>query len=487
MISSIRTNLKRAWCNDPFRTAFIFFIFAYSLLILFSYPAIFWGDTPSQIAQGFNAPEETSDYLRLLSPNRLLNNHHPVVHTILIHLFLLIGKSVFDSYNVGIFLFSLFQLMLILLLLSKTMAYLQYRQVPFRWLAILMLYYALSPRLQNHMMLVTKDIPYGAGMLLFLISIDDIINNGIVDSHSSLKSIFAASAFMIIFRNEGIYVVFISLSFIALRKKELRKSLLSIVLLLLLLWNIITGLIYPALLITPGSRREMLSIPFQQTARYVKTYPSEITEDEKQAINAVLDYDSLAELFVYNRSDSVKSTFNEDATTEELLTYFNAWFHMFLKHPLNYIATTMHHIEDLWNPFTERMYRVPYNDSSHLMSHTNQLCHGYVETDFHYPSVLQPFRSLYEKAGELLSRIPPISLLSHPWFYFYSTVFVLTLFIRKKEFDGCSLFLPIILQFLVCMAGPVVGVFRYMFPMALCIPVALLLGMQDMKEKIRHQ
>ena len=45
--------------------------------------------------------------------------------------------------------------------------------------------------------------------------------------------------------------------------------------------------------ITPSSIRETLSIPFQQTARYVSNYEDEVTEKEKKTIDKVLVYDTL--------------------------------------------------------------------------------------------------------------------------------------------------------------------------------------------------
>ena len=47
--------------------------------------------------------------------------------------------------------------------------------------------------------------------------------------------------------------------------------------------------------VLPGSAKEMLSIPFQQTARYVTKYSDEVTEEEKDATNNVLQYDNLKE------------------------------------------------------------------------------------------------------------------------------------------------------------------------------------------------
>ena len=45
--------------------------------------------------------------------------------------------------------------------------------------------------------------------------------------------------------------------------------------------------------INEGSIKEALSIPFMQTARYVVAYDSEVTEEERNAINNVLEYDTL--------------------------------------------------------------------------------------------------------------------------------------------------------------------------------------------------
>ena len=42
--------------------------------------------------------------------------------------------------------------------------------------------------------------------------------------------------------------------------------------------------------IEPGGIQEALSLPFQQTARYVKEHEEEVTQEEKEAIKGVLAY-----------------------------------------------------------------------------------------------------------------------------------------------------------------------------------------------------
>ena len=57
------------------------------------------------------------------------------------------------------------------------------------------------------------------------------------------------------------------------------------------------GKISTAIGVEPGSVRAMLSIPLQQTARYVTTYPEDVTKEEKEALEAVLDYENLSEIY----------------------------------------------------------------------------------------------------------------------------------------------------------------------------------------------
>lgn len=62
----------------------------------------------------------------------------------------------------------------------------------------------------------------------------------------------------------------------------------------------------PSLEIANTSVREMLSVPFQQTARYAKYYGDEISEEDKEIIDKVLGYDDLGERYEPDLSDKVK-------------------------------------------------------------------------------------------------------------------------------------------------------------------------------------
>ena len=103
--------------------------------------------------------------------------------------------------------------------------------------------------------------------------------------------------------------------------------------------------------VADGSRKEMLSIPFQQTARYLKEYPDDVTESEENAIEKILDYGSLAENYNPEISDHVKDTFNNSATTQDMVNYFKAWVSMFLRHPDVYFQATFNNTYGYYYPF----------------------------------------------------------------------------------------------------------------------------------------
>ena len=112
-------------------------------------------------------------------------------------------------------------------------------------------------------------------------------------------------------RNNGIYVVIISFIVLLISKtmKSYKKSVAFMLALIMLLYYGMNAWVYPMLNVQKGSTREMLSLPFQQTARYLRDNPQDVTEDEKKIISAVLDYEKIPELYNPNIADYARNTF----------------------------------------------------------------------------------------------------------------------------------------------------------------------------------
>lgn len=99
--------------------------------------------------------------------------------------------------------------------------------------------------------------------------------------------------------------------------------------------------VFPLLNVEPGGKQEVLGPLFQQTARYVVEYADEVTEEERAAIDAVLEYDNLAEQYTFDFQDEVKYRFRIDATSEDIANYLRVWAAQGLRHPESYVAATM--------------------------------------------------------------------------------------------------------------------------------------------------
>lgn len=462
--------------QHPYLFVYLLFFIAYLPYIIASYPAIFWGDTAAQIEQGYNLPGATPNFLKLLNENVFLNQHYPVVHTLLLHVCLVTGNALFGSFNIGVFIYAIIQFIFMATIVAYIVNYFYSNNVPITVLLAFIAYYIFHPRINNHMFMVTKEIIYGGFTMLFVTSTfglmkaepkDNIIKQTII--------LFIGGIGVCLFRNEGIIVVGATLVIAIVASIDRRKSFAAVLLGIMLVTQLLTRVVYPAFDITPGSRREMLSVPFQQTALYLNRHADEVTDEERKAISGVANYDTLSKCYEWNTADPAKSLFDDYCSNEQLKEYLKVWFLMFFKHPDTYFDATLHQIYGYYYPPAGFLYRVPYNDSEKLMTDANIRC-KVVGTDFHHPKFLQKYRTLYEKGFELLARIPPFILLTLSATYLWCLIILVFYYIRTRRKHSLIASIPLILQFLAMFAGPLGGnSFRYIYSIVVSIfPLAII-------------
>ncbi len=463
--------------KHPYLSVYLMFLIVDLPYMIATYPAMFWGDAPAQIMQGYNLKDETASYLKLLNEGVYLNQHHPVPHTLLIHACVALGKNVFGSYNFGIFLYAFLQFSFITLVIAYIAHYFYEKQVPKLLIMVMLVYYMLSPRIQNHMFLVTKDIIYGGFTMLFMVSFFDLLTTeGDKVKMSRVLTTAVAGLGVFLFRNEGEYVAgaVMILAFIFTRGK--RRYIAGIAIALFAILFFINGVIYPAFNVSPGSRRERMCLPSEQTALYLLRHADEVTDEEKEIIGKVFNYEEMLEAYTPKRADLPKSKFNEYCSDAELMDYYKVWIKMFFKHPQTYLEATLYQTYGYFYPSAGFLYRVPYQDSTWLMQHTNNKC-AEIGADFHHPEVLKWYRWFYEKAFELIARIPPVLLLSISATYFWSLFVFAFYFIRNKRWSALIISVQLFMQYAVCLAGPLDGTcFRYIYPMAMSLMPLLYMG-----------
>lgn len=176
------------------------------------------------------------------------------------------------------------------------------------------------------------------------------------------------------------------------------------------------------------SPKEMFSLPFQQTARYVKEYGDEISEEEREIIAKVLDYDSLAEIYEPMTADPVKTTYRS-GSAGDLTAYFKVWLKEFFRHPLCYVEATWNQNYYVFAPYVDN---VVYNKNCLVGSELEYDKEYYSWLNFQIPEKMEGLANVTVKLYSLLTTAPVIGMFSNVAFYVI-LMFVLLHFIRLEK------------------------------------------------------
>lgn len=188
-----------------------------------------------------------------------------------------------------------------------------------------------------------KDTLFCLGLVPFMILLlDGVRTRGHTLATPGRTIVFCALAiWLVLTKKTGVYIVVPTLLFFGLycARERWQPAIISMVVGAgcFAVWQL---LVLPMLGVAPGPRKELFSLPFQQTARVVALYPGDVTPEEHAAIDAVLYYDSLHEQYRFDTADSVKDNY-KDLSGEALVPYFKAWLAMGLRHPGAYATATL--------------------------------------------------------------------------------------------------------------------------------------------------
>lgn len=267
---------------------------------------------------------------------------------------------------------------------------------------------------------------------LFIFKLIEFIK-AINDNKKSFVGIGMFSAMLIIclYRNgTTVIVVFTMLFLIISYRKELGNivNILDFMLMVIVLCICFNSIIVPAMGITKGNKEEALSIPLQQTARYVLEHGDEITEEEKSIINSVLPYDVLAEKYNPERSNNIKYNFNNEADTETLQAYFRVWLKQFLKHPDTYIQATLSNTSGYWSA-DKKPYLEPANYS---ISKAKAVDRG--EFNLYFSDSTEALRDFLQGISNVIWELPSIGMLYSNGLYNYILLYCCAVMLSIKKY-----------------------------------------------------
>lgn len=441
----------------PFVITFIFLCICWTIPIILKYPAGICWDASWQIDQGMG--------------NTILTSHHPVFHTMLMAWFVKFGMQL-HSANVGIFLFCVVEAIILALIFSFAIKCLVDLQAKYWSILLAAIFFGFSPFITGYVGTVIKDVYFVAMCVLYITTlIVYAADRELFWSKCYYSILFVlATVGMVLFRNNGLYMcapTALALMVYEFKKRD-NKFVKHIVIIAMSCILAVTASKTLTHIYQPekGSIAEALSLPIQQTSRYVKIYGNEVTEKEKKIINKVLPYDQLGELYNPYISDPVKAHFNRSATGDDLKQYLNVWWRQFLKHPTCYVKATVQQSIVLIYP--------GYNNYAYYLNSNADNYNYQKEQYFTTPRKIALLQQKYFKYLVGCHSVPIISLLNNMALYIMGMFCLLIFSWKKHNYNSMFFFIPLILSVLIIVAAPCIRWHvRYAFPVIYTFPLIL--------------
>lgn len=410
-----------------------------------------------------------------------MTGHHPLPVTMVMGFFMQMGRIFFHSDNAGIFLYTVIQFVVQSIVLSYAFCVFKKISVPMwmRWGGLF--FYALFPFVPNWGISYCKDTGYYISFLLFiLVSIDVFIKgNGKAEKWQRMIWILALVC-IAAFRNDGRYVVGISVLALMLFYREYWKTYIIGIGTVIVFLVLVESVYMPLRKIPAGSIREALSIPLMQTAYYVKEYPEEVTKEEEVILLSVFSVENLKEISdVYDSeiSDDVKGLFKEYPRKEEVSAYFNVWWAQLRKHPMSYIWTYLEHCDGYFNP-VKKSYEDIIGWFKILDSQSR--CDQYLEIYFGMED--RWLRDKMENWTYILYNMPLIGLLYHPGTHTWIMSCCLGYLLWKRRKRESAILIPGYVVLLICTLSPLNASVRYYLPVMVTTPIYIAFCAADHRE-----
>ena len=394
--------------------------------------------------------------------------HHPLLHTLLAGGCTELFYRLTGSYSVGLWIYVLLQACMLASALAGTVWWLSGRRfargaVSHPILLLILSVYVFSPMYSNIASTAIKDVPFAAAFIWYVILLAEVrIDPGRLRQKGFTAVLLAVEILMSLLRNNGFYVLFLTgIVLCAVWWKqsgrgERLRIFLFLFLIPVLLSRMTGNILATGLSAEKGKAAEMLSLPFQQTARYLQLYRQEITDEEKRAIEAVLkDVDEAAAAYDPDLADPVKSLYYAcgQVSGREILGYLRVWFTEFFKHPCVYAEAFLAHVYGWFDP---QVNNAPRDEAEYDL--------------FEKTGLFKTSEKVLLFSYRLADRITPLGLLQNVGAYTWAML-VLFSYTRRKNQSMTALLTPLLVSLLICLASPCFYLHpRYAYPYMFTIP-----------------
>ena len=404
--------------------------------------------------------------------------HHTVLSTWLHGWLFRLGRAL-GSDNLGVFLYIVLQFLVCAWVFGQVTAFaarlgcsrgVQYAVTAF---------FALDPIWGAFIQTQVKDTLYTGLFVLFVLKTADLLlfPQEWQGNRPRLTAYAVLGVLCCLLRKNGIYAVVPMLlaSAFTVSEKRLRRPVLAVLLAVCIGSFGFDTFTEKVLDIPAGSVGEALSVPMQQTARYIRDYGNEVTDDERTAIEKVLDYDAIAQSYMPELSDGVKQYYKNPGKGD-LARYMLVWAKMLLKHPVCYFEATHANSHGYYTITKCRAINDYY-------TFNNDICMEMSEMNVHYLDKSGYLRYAFVQALSAFEKLPLVGLTTSIGFMAWLTAVLGLWLARCKAKPVLPVFIGLAIFWLTCIASPVNDCMRYFLPVAGCLPLVFCLAAVFSREK----
>ncbi len=421
------------------------------------FPGLLTADSCAQVAQAIG-----------IAP---LTNHHPVFHTGLIAIFLNIGINLFGNINLGVAMYTIFQMIAMATMFSIVLYYLSKKEIPLFIRIVILLFYMIYPINALFSVTMWKDVLFAGIIPIFVILQIELTFNteSFLMKKKNIAIYIIVSLLVFFMRNNGIYVAVLSMPFIAIVLRKYWKKIIPMFLGIIVIYCVLKTSIFSVLNIQNGSVAEMLSVPLQQIARVEKNHREELNDETINQINNFFECKNIGDKYNPVLSDPVKAELNTNFFNENKLEFINLWLKLLRNYFKDYVES-----------FISNSYGYYYPEASHWVANRTMEANsmGIEQKPLIEGKIVSKIDSLIEQRN-----LPLISMCFSIGTAFWMIVICLGYKIYSKDYKNILIYIPIFILWLTIVASPVFCEYRYAYSLFTVLPIYISLNFKNRKEK----
>ena len=423
----------------------------------------------------YDIVNQTRDALGVIA-----DNHHPVLHTWLIRVFMRLGEGVFNSYETGIGFLALIQMLLLSYALVRVVLLLKKYKVPMPVVVGTALCSALWFMNACLSIAMIKDALFAAFLVLFACHFTEIViePEQYVKKKLNLILLAVIGFFLCATRNNGFHIYLFCFGGLALfRIRNIKKikgyiALIAVIVLPVLIFKIYSGPVFDAWDIKPGQVREALCLPIQQLKRVDAHRADQLSEeqvtrmhyyfyDQKNA--AASDSGHAYEPFT---ADCAKSVFDSESYNNDPIAFWKFYLEIGLHFPKDYVVAFLSNTLGHWYPGQDEFSYVEYDNYPPDWFVVPLERKSLIKLE----AIDNFYRSLCQST--FLRTIPVLNIAFVSGYISWLVLLVMILAWKnfKQYIRMFPVFLPLIGQFGIMLLSPMAS-YRYSWPLFLLLPI----------------